>query len=153
MEAPTDTLEAPALPQQPPVLAEGAPSIPPSPTLYLQNLSEKIKKAALKKALYSAFSPYGKVIDIVHCRTESLRGQAWVVFNNVASATTAMGSMQSFLLFDRPLVSSLPPLGLLYGSADYSAYFFFFLQGMLRLFLFICFALNSHWKWQAHGHA
>lgn len=146
MEAPTDTLEAPALPQQPPVLAEGAPSIPPSPTLYLQNLSEKIKKAALKKALYSAFSPYGKVIDIVHCRTESLRGQAWVVFNNVASATTAMGSMQSFLLFDRPLVSfhtlrccgSQLTLLVLFPSRDAPPFFFF-----------ICFALKSYWGCQA----
>ena len=104
--APTTDIASEALAQQePPVVSDVAPSIPPSPTLYCQNLSEKIKKAALKKALYSAFSPYGKVIDIVHCRTESLRGQAWVVFNNVASATTAMASMQSFLLFDRPLVS------------------------------------------------
>jgi len=30
--------------------------IPPSQTLYINNLNEKIKKNALKKALYIAFS-------------------------------------------------------------------------------------------------
>ena len=76
-------------------------SIPPSQTLYIQNLSEKVKKAPMKKALYGAFSPFGKVLDIVHIRSDTLRGQAWVVFGDVASSTTAMAQMQSFHLFWR----------------------------------------------------
>ena len=80
-------------------------SIPPNQTLYIQNLSEKVKKGPMKKALYSAFSPFGKVLEIIHLRSISLRGQAWVVLSDVAASTTAMAQMQSFRLFDKPMVS------------------------------------------------
>ena len=83
---------------------------PPCQTLYIQNLTEKVKKAPLKKSLFACFSPFGRVIDLVHCRSNALRGQAWVVFGDVASATAAMAKLQSFPLFDKPMVrqKSLP---------------------------------------------
>ena len=81
-----------------------AGDIPPSQTLYIQNLTEKVKKAPLKTALYAAFSPFGRIVDIVHCRSNALRGQAWVVLSDVASATAAMAKMQAFPLFDKPMV-------------------------------------------------
>lgn len=78
--------------------------VAPSQTLYIQNLTEKVKKAPLKKSLYVAFSPFGRVVDVVHCRSNALRGQAWVAFGDVASATAAMAKLQSFPLFDKPMV-------------------------------------------------
>ena len=87
-----------------PVLGAAGGDIPPSQTLYVQNLTEKVKKAPLKKSLYVAFSPFGRVVDIVHCRSNALRGQAWVVFGDVACATAAMAKLQSFPLFDKPMV-------------------------------------------------
>jgi len=82
----------------------GVGDVPPSPTLYVQNLTEKVRKAALKTSLYAIFSPFGRVVQIVHCRSKELRGQAWVVFGDVASATAAMAKMQSYPLFDKPMV-------------------------------------------------
>jgi len=90
-----------------------------------------VKKAPLKKALYAAFSPYGKILDIVAMKTQSGRGQvrstpsppstpcppharlpppppsshtqAFVVFTDVASATNALTAMQSFPLYGKPM--------------------------------------------------
>lgn len=47
----------------------------PHPTLYINNINEKIKKDALKKLLYMLFSQYGKVRQIVACKGLKMRGQ------------------------------------------------------------------------------
>lgn len=60
--------------------------------------------ADLKKALYAVFSQFGRIIDVVALKTYRLRGQAWVVFDNVNSATNALRSMQGFPFFDKPMV-------------------------------------------------
>jgi hypothetical protein len=39
----------------------------PSQTIYINNLNEKVKKAALKKSLYAVFSQFGSIVDIVSC--------------------------------------------------------------------------------------
>jgi len=77
--------------------------IPPCQTLYINNLNEKIKKAPLKKALYEAFSQFGKIMEIVTCRGIKLRGQAWVCFDTLEAATAAMGRMQNHPFFDKPM--------------------------------------------------
>lgn len=84
-----------------------ASDVPPNQTLYLNNLNEKIKKGPLKKALYAVFSQFGPVMDVVCMRTNRLRGQAWVVFENVADSTNALRQMQGFPFFDKAMVSSL----------------------------------------------
>jgi RNA recognition motif-containing protein len=62
--------------------------------------------AELKKCLYAMFSQFGKILDVVALKTLRLRGQAWVVFTDTAAATNAMRTMQSFPLFDKPIVSA-----------------------------------------------
>jgi RNA recognition motif-containing protein len=76
---------------------------PPNQTLYVNNLNEKIKKFQLKQTLLSVFSQFGRVVDIVACKGIRLRGQAWVVFEDVAAATNAMRRLQGFNFFDKPL--------------------------------------------------
>jgi len=80
-----------------------AADIPPSQTIYVNNLNEKIKKPQLKKALYSVFSQFGKIVEIVACRGLKLRGQAWVCFDSVEAATNAMAKMQGFPFYDKPM--------------------------------------------------
>lgn len=63
-------------------------------------------RAELKKCLYAMFSQYGKVIDVVALKTQKLRGQAWVVYSDVAAATNALRTLQGFPFFDKPIVSS-----------------------------------------------
>ena len=86
--------------------AAAAADVAPSQTLYLNNLNEKVKKAALKKGLYAALSSYGRIVDIVVCKTERLKGQAWVAFSDTASATQALRAMQGFTFYDKPMVRS-----------------------------------------------
>jgi RNA recognition motif-containing protein len=65
--------------------------------------------AELKKSLYAVFSQFGKILDIVACKTLKLRGQAWVVFDDVTAATNALRQMQGFPFYDKPMVSAFVP--------------------------------------------
>jgi len=75
----------------------------PNNTIYVNNLNEKIKKEQLKRALHGVFSQFGKILDIVACRGKKLRGQAWVVFDELQPATNALRQMQGFPFFDKPM--------------------------------------------------
>lgn len=76
---------------------------PPNQTIYINNINEKIKKEELKKSLYAVFSQFGKILDIVASKTLKLRGQAWVVFDDVTAATNALRQMQDFPFYDKPM--------------------------------------------------
>jgi len=75
----------------------------PNQTIYLNNLNERIKKEELRKSLYAMFTQFGTVLDVVALKTLEMRGQAFVVFKDVASATNAMRSMQNFPFYDKPM--------------------------------------------------
>lgn len=47
--------------------------IAPNQTLYVKNVTDKAKKDFLKRQLYMAFSAYGRVIDVVVMKGETLR--------------------------------------------------------------------------------
>ena len=97
---------------------------PPNQSLYVNNLNEKVKKEGivstndgkmlnsymilfsleLKKSLYAIFSQFGPILDIVALKTLKMRGQAFVVFKDISSATNALRSMQGFPFYDKPMV-------------------------------------------------
>ncbi|XP_032456308.1 U1 small nuclear ribonucleoprotein A isoform X2 [Nasonia vitripennis] len=77
--------------------------IRPNNTIYINNLNEKIKKDELKKSLYAIFSQFGQILDIVALKTLKMRGQAFVIFKEIASATNALRSMQGFPFYDKPM--------------------------------------------------
>ena len=66
----------------------------PNHSIYINNLNEKIKKEDLKKSLYAIFSQFGQILDIVALKTLKMRGQAFVIFKEISSATNALRSMQ-----------------------------------------------------------
>ena len=76
---------------------------PPSNTLYVRNLTEKVPRDKLKRQLFTLFSNFGQPKDIVMRKGNKMRGQAWVVFNDSEAATKAKASMQDFLFFAKPL--------------------------------------------------
>lgn len=78
--------------------------IRPNHTIYINNLNEKIKKEELKKSLYAIFSQFGQILDIVALKTLKMRGQAFVIFKEISSATVALRSMQGFPFYDKPMV-------------------------------------------------
>ena len=59
----------------------------------------------LKKSLYAIFSQFGQILDIVALKTLKMRGQAFVIFKEVTSATNALRGMQGFPFYDKPMVS------------------------------------------------
>ncbi|CAL1366325.1 unnamed protein product [Linum trigynum] len=75
----------------------------PNMTIYINNLNEKIKLDELKKSLHAVFSQFGKIVEILAFKTLKHKGQAWVVFEEVQSATSAMRQMQSFPFYDKPM--------------------------------------------------
>ncbi|KAG5517871.1 hypothetical protein PMAC_000325 [Pneumocystis sp. 'macacae'] len=75
----------------------------PNVSLYCRNLNDKIKKEDLRLSLYCLFSFYGPVLDIVALKTMKMRGQAHIVFRDVASATAAMRALQGFIFFGKEM--------------------------------------------------
>lgn len=76
----------------------------PNPTLYLKNIDWKVKKPLLRRALYSLFTRHGKVHEVIVLRREGLRGQAWIIFDDVQAAAAALQAEQGFTLFGKDLV-------------------------------------------------
>jgi len=77
--------------------------IGPNQTIYINNLNERIKKEELRKSLYAMFSQFGTVLDVIALKTLKMRGQAFVVFKDIPSATRALRSMQNFPFYDKPM--------------------------------------------------
>jgi len=75
----------------------------PNQTIYINNLNEKIKKEELKKSLYAIFSQFGQILDIVALKTLKMRGQAFVIFKEIGSASNALRTMQGFPFYDKPM--------------------------------------------------
>jgi len=78
--------------------------VPPNQTIYVRNLNEKVKKQELRQSLYEAFSQFGRIVDVVALKTTRMRGQAFIAFEDIASATNALRGLQGFLFYDKPMV-------------------------------------------------
>jgi U2 small nuclear ribonucleoprotein B'' len=71
--------------------------------VYVTNLNDKIKKPELLTNLYLVFSQFGHIIE-VHCaKSRRLRGQAWVVFDKLDSATRAVRGLDGFRFFGKEM--------------------------------------------------
>ena len=78
--------------------------IQPNATLYVKNIDWKVKKPLLKRALYALFSRHGKVLEVIVLRRDGLRGQAFVIMEDVQAATAALQAENGFSFFDKDLV-------------------------------------------------
>jgi U2 small nuclear ribonucleoprotein B'' len=76
----------------------------PNTTLYLNNLNDKVNKDELRSQLFALFTTYGKIIDIVALKSKKMRGQAFLVFTDLAGATSAMRACEGMVFYDKPLV-------------------------------------------------
>lgn len=81
--------------------AGASPRSPPAPDLS--------PSPELKKSLYAIFSQFGQILDILVSRSLRMRGQAFVIFKELSSATSALRSMQGFPFYDKPMVRKTPP--------------------------------------------
>ncbi|KAL8530989.1 hypothetical protein ACS0TY_007846 [Phlomoides rotata] len=72
-------------------------------TIYINNINEKIKLEELKKSLSAVFSQFGTILEVLAFKTLKHKGQAWVVFEEVSSATNALRTLQGFPFYDKPM--------------------------------------------------
>ncbi|EPR57868.1 small nuclear ribonucleoprotein [Toxoplasma gondii TgCatPRC2] len=79
-----------------------AGDVPPNQTLYCNNLNDKLHKQDLQACLYEFFSAYGLVLEVV-VRGTNMRGQAFVVFADLGSATAALRAAQGKDFLGKPL--------------------------------------------------
>merc|ERR1719343_1282833 len=96
------------MPQFPPVMPRmpAKPSLsdlPPNQTLYVNNLNDKINVETLKKSLREGFAAFGGIADIIAMKSLKRRGQAWIIFKEVASSTNALKSLQGFPFYNKPM--------------------------------------------------
>ncbi|KND03648.1 uncharacterized protein SPPG_01120 [Spizellomyces punctatus DAOM BR117] len=87
----------------PPRIPKLPPPTEPCQTLYIRNLPETRALTALESALKALFSQFGEVVHIRLKRNISLRGQAFVTFKEVDSATKALKEVQGFPLSGKPM--------------------------------------------------
>jgi len=75
----------------------------PQQTVYASNLNEKVNKQELRRSLYTHFSQYGRILDVVALKTRKMRGQAFIVFTDLASASQAIRRQQGNDFYGRPI--------------------------------------------------
>jgi RNA recognition motif-containing protein len=74
-------------------------------TIYLKNLNDSVSKGELRQSLYELATVYGSVVEIVATKTEKMRGQAFLVFHDVAAAAKALQGLNGFVLYGRPITA------------------------------------------------
>ena len=76
----------------------------PNTTLYIKNLNDKVNKDELRRQLFALFTTYGRLIDVVALKTQKMRGQAFLVFDDLAAATAALRACEGIVFYDKPMV-------------------------------------------------
>ncbi|KAI0638004.1 RNA-binding domain-containing protein [Trametes polyzona] len=78
-------------------------STQPNATLYIKNLNDKVKKEELRAQLYALFTTYGRILDVVALKGPKMKGQAFVVFTDLAGATAALRGCEGMIFYDKPM--------------------------------------------------
>lgn len=77
--------------------------VAPNQSLYVNNLNDTLKKTDLRLNLYLLFSTFGTVLDVVALKTSQMRGQAHIVYKDIASASQAMKECDGMEFFGKPM--------------------------------------------------
>ncbi|OMJ28773.1 U2 small nuclear ribonucleoprotein B'' [Smittium culicis] len=96
-------------------------SIPPNQTIHIGNLNSKIKNHELRSSLYYLCISYGRIVDISFPKRTAFRGQAFVSFRDISSATIAKRQLDGFDFYSKSLKinyakSKSDAVGMLDGS-------------------------------------
>ena len=78
--------------------------MPRNNTLYINNLNERVRLEDLKEELNKVFSEFGSIIEIKAKKDIRMRGQAFVVFDDISSAKKALEALNKKLFFGKELV-------------------------------------------------
>lgn len=73
------------------------------PTLYINNLNDKVSINKLKLQLDQLFRPYGSILQITAHRNLKMKGQAFVTFETTSLADKAQEFLQNYKLFGKEM--------------------------------------------------
>ncbi|KIM90726.1 hypothetical protein PILCRDRAFT_83912 [Piloderma croceum F 1598] len=79
----------------------------PNTTLYINNLNDQVNKDELRSQLYALFTTYGKIIDVIAAKGPKKRGQAFLVFTDLAGATSALRACEGMVFYDKPMARKI----------------------------------------------
>lgn len=76
----------------------------PTATVYVNNINEKVRGEKLMHGLKQVFTTKIGKVSKIHCRKSlKLRGQAFIVYDRVVDAQTAVTKLQGFSFYGKPL--------------------------------------------------
>lgn len=94
--------------QQMPQIPVTTQQIVPNHTVYIRNVNYKLPVNTVKIELYNQFARFGKILDIVVGEKRyALKGQAWIIFDQIEEAIKAVTQMNGKVVLNRPVVFSL----------------------------------------------
>lgn len=70
-------------------------------TIYINNLNEKVSLNTLKRELEKVFKEYGDIIQITAHKNLKMKGQAFITYDSVEAAKSAVEDKKSRVLFER----------------------------------------------------
>ncbi|CAI5758847.1 unnamed protein product [Candida verbasci] len=75
----------------------------PKPTIYVNNLNDRVSLTILNNELLNLFNKYGEIKQIKTGKTMKLKGQAFIVFKSNEDANKAIEGLQNHELFSKPM--------------------------------------------------
>lgn len=72
-------------------------------TLYVNGLNDRIGIENLKSLLFELFCTYGEILDIVAFDSLKKKGQAFIIFADIAGAVLAFNRLQGQMFCSNPL--------------------------------------------------
>lgn len=75
----------------------------PKQTLYIRGLPDKSSANEVRRALYLYCTQFGPVKAVLYSKSKDLYGQAFVVFADVGTATTARRSLHDRVFYGRQI--------------------------------------------------
>lgn len=73
------------------------------PTLYVNNLNDKVSVPKLKEKLLRLFGQYGEVLQVTAHGNLKMKGQAFITFELASAAAKAQEFLQEYSLFGKPM--------------------------------------------------
>lgn len=100
--------------------------------------------AELKQSLHAVFKQFGTILEILAFKTLKHKGQAWLVFKDVASATAAVEKMQGFPFYDKPMVRRRFTIS--------SLQFWDYLNDVIAVINYFCLCVNNMFEsWETES--
>lgn len=74
-----------------------------NPTLYIQNLNERVSQKQMHSQLIQQFSSFGELHSVIVKKRLAMRGQAFIIFKDVNDSRKALATLQGQRLYGKSM--------------------------------------------------